>query len=74
MTGLTLIQRNCNMLEMSSVFNYAEKLRQKLKDELEIKKLKNKNRVIFDSHIFDCILDGSLSIHKSKNQYGKLYT
>ena len=60
-----------NMLEMSSVFNYAEKLRQKLKDELEIKKLKNKNRVIFDSHIFDCILDGSLSIHKIRDSQTK---
>ena len=60
-----------NILHMSNVFDYAEKLRQKLRDELEIKKLKNKNRVIFDSHIFDCILDGNLSIHKIKDSQTK---
>src|SRR3989338_3174510 len=60
-----------NILHMSNVFDYAEKLRQKLRDELEIKKLKNKNKVIFDSHIFDCILDGSLSIHKIRDSQTK---
>ena len=49
---------------MSGVSDYAEKLRQKLIYELEIKKLKNKNRMIFDSHIFDSILDGNPSVGK----------
>ncbi|MBI3034999.1 hypothetical protein HYY71_01635 [Candidatus Woesearchaeota archaeon] len=44
------------ILEESNIFEHAQKLRQKLKDELEIKNLKNKTKIIFDSHTFDFIL------------------
>lgn len=53
-----------NILKESDIFDHTEKLRRKLKDELEIKKLKNKTEIIFDSHVFDYILDGTLSINK----------
>ena len=52
------------ILEESNIFEHTQKLRQKLKDELEIKNLRNKTKIIFDSHTFDYISDGKLNIDK----------
>lgn len=60
----SMTNNGLRILEESNIFQHSQKLRQKLKDKLEIKQLKNKIRIIFDSHLFDSIMDGKLSIDR----------
>ena len=67
----SITNNGLRILEESNIFEHTQKLRQKLKDELEIKNLKNKTKIIFDSQIFDFIDDGKLNIDKILNSKTK---